>query len=454
MGYSFKDPSGKFLDIGGRNGTYNLSDAEANLREHLFDQGVIDMAGDGARHESHSLPGNYDNYREVLVTLPDQYKKGSRDWVYDSHYDEPNILGHVRLDDRTIDGKKTLFVEEVQSDWHQHGRDEGYAIPPSDERKMEIRLQLDKLNDMKSYARSQREAAQNEGLSTINEDKRLAELERQDLELRSELSVKGVPDAPYKKNWHELLMKKVLDIAAKEDYDAVAFTTGSQQNARWSLSKHIDSLDLMPAKEGDKQYVLQGWKDGRNIIRKAVNEDELPNYIGIEAAKKLLAQEPKGLHRPEGIAHGNPNVFEGRELSGLQLEMGGEPMKKFYDRDIPNFINKYGKKYGIAMKKANLGKVGTADLENIYKQAEKLGYTREQWDSMPIVERAEILRKDPVPGEEVHMFDMPEKAKKDIKDYGQPLFSGIGLAAGTDYLLGANDQQKTGILKDLMKQKY
>ena len=32
------------------------------------------------------------------------------------HFDEPNILAHFRTTDRTIDGKKTLFVEEIQSD--------------------------------------------------------------------------------------------------------------------------------------------------------------------------------------------------------------------------------------------------------------------------------------------------------------------------------------------------
>lgn len=39
----------------------------------------------------------------------------------------PNILAHVRFKTRTsADGKKTLFLEEVQSDWHQKGREEGY----------------------------------------------------------------------------------------------------------------------------------------------------------------------------------------------------------------------------------------------------------------------------------------------------------------------------------------
>ena len=41
------------------------------------------------------------------------------------HYDEPNILAHVRYNDRVIDGKKTLFVEEVQAIGIRRGRSGG-----------------------------------------------------------------------------------------------------------------------------------------------------------------------------------------------------------------------------------------------------------------------------------------------------------------------------------------
>ena len=44
-----------------------------------------------------------------------------------SHFDQPNILAHLRVNDRVdADGKKMLLIEEVQSDWHQAGRDKGY----------------------------------------------------------------------------------------------------------------------------------------------------------------------------------------------------------------------------------------------------------------------------------------------------------------------------------------
>ena len=40
-----------------------------------------------------------------------------------SHWDQPNVLAHIRVNDRTdADGKKVLFVEEIQSDWGQAGK--------------------------------------------------------------------------------------------------------------------------------------------------------------------------------------------------------------------------------------------------------------------------------------------------------------------------------------------
>jgi len=38
------------------------------------------------------------------------------------HYDEPNILAHVRLSERTVDGKRVLHIEELQSDFNAEHR--------------------------------------------------------------------------------------------------------------------------------------------------------------------------------------------------------------------------------------------------------------------------------------------------------------------------------------------
>jgi hypothetical protein len=40
-----------------------------------------------------------------------------------SHWNEPNVLAHLRISDQITDGKKTLLVDEAQSDLHQAARD-------------------------------------------------------------------------------------------------------------------------------------------------------------------------------------------------------------------------------------------------------------------------------------------------------------------------------------------
>jgi len=64
-----------------------------------------------------------DNYREILLHSPVKNQSS----VYEnSHWDEPNVIGHIRASDR--DDGKTLHVEELQSDWGQDKR-KGKGVP-------------------------------------------------------------------------------------------------------------------------------------------------------------------------------------------------------------------------------------------------------------------------------------------------------------------------------------
>ena len=150
-----------------------------------------------------------------------------------SHFDEPNVLAHTRYDDRTsLDGKKTLFLEEFQSDWHQKGKQVGYQNPAPT-----------KLPD---------------GIFVVPENGKFQVVNREGNPLLSRLfgseqeaktaalthygegaGNPGVPDAPFKSDWHELVIKRMLRHAAENGYDRLAWTTGDQQAARYDLSKHI-----------------------------------------------------------------------------------------------------------------------------------------------------------------------------------------------------------------------
>ncbi|MCU7917042.1 MAG: hypothetical protein KZQ95_01630 [Candidatus Thiodiazotropha sp. (ex Epidulcina cf. delphinae)] len=95
------------------------------------------------RYEHKSLYGGYD-YREWLLSLPD-YPLSH----FTSHYYERNLLLHFRTKQRQDhQGRRLLFIEELQSDWHQSGAMHGYQnrwpgrIPPAPFRKEWIGLGL------------------------------------------------------------------------------------------------------------------------------------------------------------------------------------------------------------------------------------------------------------------------------------------------------------------------
>ena len=106
----------------------------------------IGKVAEATKFGQYTLPGG-ESYRELLLTLPpkgapiaqrpsDGLRKPEQiyaDPTYrSSHWEEPNIIAHIRMNDRTdADGKKVLFIEEVQSDWGQEGKKKGFVSTES-----------------------------------------------------------------------------------------------------------------------------------------------------------------------------------------------------------------------------------------------------------------------------------------------------------------------------------
>jgi len=287
----------------------------------------------GTKFSQFQLPGGK-NYREMLLTLPapygepeqqvmkslrDKYGLHSADWFYNNkdklsredrgrldaitasvgekenrafrsaHFDQTNILTHIRFNDRTdADGKKVLFIEELQSDWAQQGKREGFD----------------------------------------EQDKKG--------------SRPMAPSAPFVGKtdaWVSLALKRLIIYAAENGYDHIAWTNGEQQAARYDLSKQLSRIQYT------KDHNLVAYDhNGKEVITRIVEPDKLQNVIGKDAADKILAQ-------PE------PNEYKPREISGIDLKVGGEGMKAFYDKIVPNIANDVLRKLGG-------GNVGDIDLRN------------------------------------------------------------------------------------------
>jgi len=354
---------------------------------------------------SHQLPGG-ENYREVLLTLPSaestpvQTKDGK--WTLDvgqgqtmgvyeteaaaiegakkwgqtgfrgGHFDEPNILAHVRLNDRTdSEGRKILFIEELQSDW-------GQALRRG----------------------------------------------------------KDVPKMPFAKIWHELALKRILRMATEEGYDAIGWTTGEQQTDRYDLSKRLMEVKIGP---GGRSHVLDidAWdKSGEHVIRQSdIPKEKLQDYIGKELAERALR---------EGA------LQQVKSYGGLDLKVGGEGMKAFYDRMIPQFLNKYTKKWGGRVTETTIeSKIGKQDVRytpnfevrTALRKNDNLGFDSttqaleailthpdfaQRWD-VPRVDALIIegWREDQVGALErppVHALEITPSMKYDITMKGQSMF--------------------------------
>lgn len=233
-----------------------------------------------------------------------------------SHWDEPNVLGHLRMNDRTdVHGKKTLFLEELQSDWHQQGRKHGYqeAAPMTDD----DQKRLDQLSRL-SFEERKDQQVQGEYENLLSR------------EPGSDETLNKVPDAPFKKDWHELLLKRALREAAEGGYDQLAWTPGDVQNERYDLSTKIDDIRYFKDAHGNFHLDVNPISKSRFQLG-PLTPEKLADHVGKDLASKMI--QDGGL--------------TSKVLKGDDLKIGGAGMRGFYDKLVPDFLNRYGKKWGV-----------------------------------------------------------------------------------------------------------
>jgi len=325
------------------------------------------------KFSSYALPDG-ENYREIVLTLPVKplegatinktdsgywrvtYKDGDTamfrtekealdgmggyDNYQSSHFDEPNALAHLRVSDRVTDGKKTLLVDEVQSDWHQAGREKGY-VSPDDRKPADIERDVIALEDRRRVLLGR--GASDEEIKRLDEQGTVLNQQWTD----SLKNSNKIPDAPYKDDWYQLTLRRAIKEAVDGGYDRVALPTGARVNERFDVSKQIDRLDYNINDDGT--YSLSGIKDGREVVAKeGLTEKELADNVGKEVAEKMIKGE--GKNPTEAVDRWEPEDGDDmplvKSLSGLDLQVGGKGNKTYYDEIYPSYLKKLGKKYG------------------------------------------------------------------------------------------------------------
>lgn len=432
-----------------------LEDLRDRLHSRMMDEsvveGLIQPSYAATQFSDWKLPGG-DNYRELLLTLPKEANPPA------THWDTPGVLAHARFTERLDpDGAKVLFVEEIQSDWMQKGRDQGFAQKPdpiviqlrqeqfdaaiaelnqlaapfldavrkyvdeafrreqpeyarlktehaklaSDamngrgdanalyERQRDIEKQMDDmLSVVSSYAEVGKKLKESSG--NIERDVQTAlagrfwrgaalpareEAMRGLRELRAEVSQaqlhvneikqaldrakspEGIPDAPFKSSWPALVMKRMIRYAVDHGFERLAWTTGEQQGERYSLTKHVGRVTFDDnAAGGIGRAKMEGETtggtltvrdpEGRVVMERHIGargtsvEAEMREIIGADLTGRLLAAPPTETRGGHGW---NQRT---RHLEGLDVKIGDDGMRAFYDRNLVNITNDLIKKYG------------------------------------------------------------------------------------------------------------
>ena len=462
------------------------------------------------------------NYREMLLKLPKlDTSKGDNNYWSTHFLQDPNVLAHMRVQDRLIPQppqkgfyvvnktsgrqsqmfdtpeelqayvetlpenirnnvtmtqgerktppKKILHVEEIQSDWHQTGRKKGYKpddyIEQSNALEKEFKDLVNKRGQLRDEA--ERIGYRGEGHRALVDEAnsitpQLMQLQEKRDELQSIINY-GVPDAPFKKNWHELAMKRLLNYAAENGYDSIAISPGAEQFRRYGSEridwKKSDDGWTVGAKE---QY--GGDYGGQNIEEIARERGVLLERGGDPVKTK------EDLHRIVSIVMRRDNSKEqidkltDRVWDRMQTESEGtslprkEGMEGFYDKMLTDYLNTFGDKYGARVEMGSIP-VSTRDPKSTSWGGGMRGdhpFITVQDLNEPFDGMVELMRRNADTGEEtlvgrmtrpeserlmaeelqkldtynqikLHNFPITPEMRESIKTKGLPLYQQVGI---------------------------
>jgi len=350
--------------------------------------------------------------QEIMNSMPAQAKNASANPEYrSSHWDDPNVLAHMRVNDRVdADGKKMLLIEEIQSDWHQAGREKGYQRKDLTADQIDLKYippTVPEGQNPANYPGYYEAFDKNTGAfvgrhsGSLNQEQAM-----RDAVLSANQFKTGVPDAPFKETWYQLALKRALKEAVDKGYDRIGLTTGSQQAERYNLAKQVDEVIAKRNPDGSfnlDAILVNGGK--QEAIGKNIPANKLSEYVGNDLAKSMQAQEA------------GTDVY-----SGDALKVGGEGMKKYYDEVYPAFLEKQGKKYGAKMGETYINTNAKAQTKD--QLAEQIYGRGETYKNLPSEQKrkVDVMFLDMIKEEKIRYLDITPEMRKAIKE-GQPLAS-------------------------------
>ena len=293
------------------------------------------------------------NKREIALVVPTIEPYNESDEIHFGDAGDGRAIAWARFGEAEDEnGNRVLVIDEIQSKRHQDGKEKGYK---GDKEYQEAKDRYDRaMADVDAYWKELTDKYGLEVNTNMTPDEKSlldnkTSVGREaflNLEEKSQKQKESVPDAPFRDSWDALAMKRMLRLAAEEGYDKIAWTSGQMQSDRYGMTKVLGDFYYKP--NGDGTYKVSaalnqrrtGYTDYSDLNYDSLTVDKIGEIFGKEIAGKV--SEGKGR---KGYSHNNEGDWI--TFSGRDLKMANEGMRYFYDQKLVNWMNKYGKKWGV-----------------------------------------------------------------------------------------------------------
>lgn len=378
------------------------------MRANMLEIQVRELSGADMHQSGHTLPGG-ENQRELLFILPGS---GYTNDAMDTHWENTakEVLAHARVDDRTIGEDRTLYIDEIQSDWHNEGGKTGYLSDDKEAlEKKQLKHYTDELSRVFEHQHHEKLEIDLDSLETVTEqtmakltevytkqgksiylafaDPTLALARKVDnIESKGPYRAK-TPDAPFETNYAEFVMKSLIKRAIDDGYDMLAWSSAAIQSERWSV-------DYQSAYENmyNKQLVGFMGKFGKQfgISVELKNIDVTPGAV---SRNKVTEQTPASKEYPIWTFKLNEQIkdsLEGKEFSLFAVDETGMDAQAVHESHRADFRLDPGNDYAEYFysplvrfindrpKNAKTGRIAVGNADQFVKAALNAGIKQDE----------------------------------------------------------------------------
>ena len=305
-----------------------FSDPQAFLESIKEDYGRV-----ATRWHSYKLDGGT-NYREIVFTMPNSSYSNN---AMKAHWgeDAEGVIAHARIQDFDTSEGKMLFIEEIQSDWHNEGHKDGYR----DDAKLKELQELEEKANEAFYALEDYSteltglAGEYEAVAKTQKGRELLRAkigaERALKQAQTEYDSK-VPDAPFKDTYHEYVMKRLIRMAVENGYDLIGWTPSEIQVDRWS-DEFAEGYRIEYDQDIPKFLNKYGKKWGAKVGTATVNDTEVWSMPITDSMKDSVLYEGQAMYSTRNT-DSNRSLLANALETTVQNDIEANKLKEYKEK--------------------------------------------------------------------------------------------------------------------------